>query len=167
MKVLSETSSESTEYIVFQLEEEYYGTKIQSIEKIIKYPSNVRFVPKLPQYIKGIIEFEEKIVPVIDFRYKLNIPTKSSSYPEQLIILFESYGHLYGLIAHSVFECKISDTSLKKGLENVPFRAKEYSDGTIRLFEEDFVKTEELVVLLNPDKIYQSIEKELKQLGNQ
>lgn len=161
---------ESTEYIVFDLESEFYCVEIQKIERIIEFPKKMRFVPKLPNYIRGIIDFEEKIVPVVDLKNKFNPQKTTTNSPEQFIVLFELKSHLIGIIVDTIFESKEVNGGIRQEPSLIPFNIREYSDGTIRMEDEQFQKngksTEELVVILSPLKIYNSIEKELNLNGN-
>lgn len=160
----------SKEFIVFELSNEYYCVEIQKIERIIAYPHSIRKVPNLPTFIKGIFDFEEKIVPILDLKDFMEIKPHLPLPKEQYIVLFELNFHLLGIIVDNIFETQKITNLVKKDSSHIPLKVKRFSEGTLRIKDDHFSKNgtsdEELVVILNPDKIYSSIETELINNGN-
>jgi len=62
------------QYVIFRLEDEYYGADIRNIQEIIlpKIPTKV---PNNPDFIEGVIDYRNKVIPVLDLkkRFKLGI----------------------------------------------------------------------------------------------
>jgi chemotaxis signal transduction protein/CheY-like chemotaxis protein/ABC-type nitrate/sulfonate/bicarbonate transport system substrate-binding protein len=60
-------------YLVFRIGAEKYGIPIMDVREII---GMVPITPtiKAPRYVKGMINLRGKIIPIIDFRLKLNLP---------------------------------------------------------------------------------------------
>lgn len=59
-------------YMVFMLAGEEYGIDILKVQEIIGIIDVTR-VPKMPNYIKGVINLRGKIIPVINLRMKFGI----------------------------------------------------------------------------------------------
>lgn len=156
------------EYVVFELSDEYYCVKIDTLDKIIPTPL-IREVPNLPRYIRGIIDFEEQIVPIIDLKERMKLPQTSEN--EDFVLLFEHNDKLIGILADSIFELKETDVSPKKEFTYVSEHVHIFSDGTIRMddkhFNEDRDSSEELVILLSIKKIYDIFKKELINNGTE
>lgn len=57
----------SGKYLTFVVSSERYGLGIQSIQEVIQVPQFTR-VPNSPDYIKGVINFKGKIIPIVEFR---------------------------------------------------------------------------------------------------
>ena len=55
------------EVLLFTIDDVVYGIEIKYINEIIGY-ENITVVPKVPQYIKGVINIRGQIVPIISVR---------------------------------------------------------------------------------------------------
>lgn len=60
-------------YLTFELAPEIYGLEILKVQEIIGI-MKVTQVPKMPNFIKGIINLRGKVIPVVDLRLKFNLP---------------------------------------------------------------------------------------------
>ncbi len=167
MEDLQQESLETQEYVVFELSNEYYCVKINTLDKIIPL-TPIRKVPNLPKFIKGIIDYEEQIVPILDLKERMKLPTNNSK--EQFILLFEYEERLLGILADSIFELKETNLPPKKEFTYVSEHVHIFSDGTIRMedkyFSKDRESSEELIIILSIKKIYDIIYKELINSGN-
>ncbi|MDR0984320.1 MAG: chemotaxis protein CheW [Ruminococcus sp.] len=59
------------EVLLFCVDEAVYGVGIQYVTEIIGIQP-ITVVPKVPYYIKGVINIRGKVVPVINVRHKIN-----------------------------------------------------------------------------------------------
>lgn len=59
-------------YLTFRLAEEGYGVTILKIQEIIGLLSVTR-VPRLPDFIRGVINLRGKVIPVVDLRLKFGL----------------------------------------------------------------------------------------------
>ena len=62
----------TTQYIVTQLGEEQYGIDIKLISNIVRMQRITR-VPKVPAYIRGVINLRGEVIPVISLRLKMGL----------------------------------------------------------------------------------------------
>ena len=65
-------SSNTIQYIVVRLGEEQYGIDIRNIDNIVKMP-RITHVPKLPAYLKGVINMRGEVIPVLSIRLKMGL----------------------------------------------------------------------------------------------
>lgn len=86
MKSLSNNNGTTNQYVVFNLENEYYGVNINYVETIEKVSAITR-VPKAPYYVKGVINLRGEVVPVIDIRKRFNLPDSDITDNTRIIIL--------------------------------------------------------------------------------
>ncbi|MGI6669450.1 MAG: chemotaxis protein CheW [Acetivibrionales bacterium] len=56
--------------MVLKVDNEEYGIDINKITTIIEKDMDIARVPKLPDFIKGVINLRGEIVPVISLRLK-------------------------------------------------------------------------------------------------
>jgi purine-binding chemotaxis protein CheW len=62
---VTESSSQTEQYLTFQMNDKSYGLEILNIKEIIEY-SEVTEVPMTPDFILGVINLRGRVVPVID-----------------------------------------------------------------------------------------------------
>ncbi len=63
---------QDNKFLTFGLKEEKYGIPITKVKEIIGMMDITR-VPKLPDFIRGVINLRGKIIPVIDLRLKFEL----------------------------------------------------------------------------------------------
>lgn len=61
-------------YLTFQLGTEEYGVEVLQVREIIGYVS-VTPVPRTPAHIRGVLNRRGQVVPVVDLRTRLGLPT--------------------------------------------------------------------------------------------
>lgn len=75
---------EEEKYLMFMLDEEFYGIPILKVNEIIGL-MDITSIPRSPDFMKGIINLRGKIIPVIDLRLKFKMPERA--YDEQTCII--------------------------------------------------------------------------------
>ena len=60
------------QYLTFCLDEEEYAISVANIKEVLGVPKITR-VPKMPQFMRGIINLRGSVVPVLDLRKKFGI----------------------------------------------------------------------------------------------
>lgn len=73
-------------YLTFRLAEEEYGLEILKVQEIIQMQS-VTKVPRTPSYVGGVINLRGKVIPVIDLRKKLGLPSVSNTEKTCIIVV--------------------------------------------------------------------------------
>lgn len=61
-----------TQYVIFRLGEELYGASIHDVQEII-LPQQPTRVPNNPDFIEGIIDYRDKVIPVLDLKKRFNL----------------------------------------------------------------------------------------------
>ncbi|WP_411680190.1 chemotaxis protein CheW [Clostridium thailandense] len=77
-------AAELNKFLTFTIEEENYGLPILRVKEIIGM-MNITHVPKMPEFIKGIINLRGKIIPIMDLRLKFGI--RERTYDERTCII--------------------------------------------------------------------------------
>ncbi|SHJ91305.1 chemotaxis protein CheW [Paramaledivibacter caminithermalis] len=74
------------EYVVFKLDNEYYGIDIHNVETIEKVMPMTR-VPYTKDFVKGVINLRGNVVPVIDLRKRFDLSMKEYDENSRIIIV--------------------------------------------------------------------------------
>lgn len=122
LNVLSEKSEHETfQYIVIKLGSEQYGIDIKYIDNIVRMQHITR-VPKVADYLKGVINLRGEVIPVMSLRLKMELEADEITKATRIIILkLEQHGTI-GIIVDAVKEVVTLRTD---EIEKVTYDAKE------------------------------------------
>ena len=98
-----ETSDDDEQVVVFRLDKEEFGVPIDSVQEIVRVPEELTRVPKAPPFVEGVINLRGAVLPVIDLRRRLGMPTVERS-DRQRVMVFLINGLRTGFIVDSVAE---------------------------------------------------------------
>lgn len=82
------SESIDNKYVVFKLNEEYYGLPIGKVKGIERMSQTTR-IPNTYHYIKGVMNLRGDVVSVLDLRAKLNLPEKEIDNNSRTIVVME------------------------------------------------------------------------------
>lgn len=143
--------SNRNQYLSFFIGEEQYGVSVLRVKEVLYVPKITR-VPRIPEFMKGVINLRGSVLPVIDIRQKLGLATKETSKESRIVIIeidsTDSSVVPIGVLVDSVQEViEISpediDTAPKMGVSiNI-----EFIEGIARI-------ADEFVIILNTNKVF-------------
>jgi purine-binding chemotaxis protein CheW len=93
-------------YLTFSLDREEYGIGILKVKEIIGMIP-ITMIPRMPPYVKGVINLRGKVIPVVDLRLKLSMAEAGYTERTCIIVVEISGGSgqvLIGIIVDSVSE---------------------------------------------------------------
>lgn len=132
------------QYIIFKTNSQSLGIGIDKIEKIIEFEEGKKVPEPLP-YMIGVIEYNSRVLPVIDLSkrlYNVDIAKKTDT----KIIVVNWKEKLIGLAVEDILGIKSYEEEYEKP-NNEMEASKEYLDG--------FIKTpEDIIIVLNVDKLF-------------
>jgi purine-binding chemotaxis protein CheW len=94
---------ETTQYIVTQLGGEQYGIDIKYISNIIRM-SKITRVPKVSNYIKGVINVRGVVIPTLSLRLKMGLEDDEITKKTRIIILTLEQHESIGILVDEVKE---------------------------------------------------------------
>ena len=83
------TAAKPGRYLTFKLGQESYGLPVLGIREIIRL-CPITPVPRMPEYIKGVINLRGKVIPILDLRAKFRLSRES--YAERACIVVVQVG---------------------------------------------------------------------------
>lgn len=140
------SSVESIQYIVIRLGEEQFGIDIRYIDNIVRMQSITR-VPKVPAYLKGVINLRGEVIPVMSIRMKMGLPEDEITKTSRIIILkLEQQGNV-GIIVDEVKEVVTLEATQ---IDKMSYDSKE---GTTNFITGVGKRNDELISLLDLNSI--------------
>ena len=85
------------QYIVIRLGDEQYGIDIRYIDNIVRMQHITR-VPKVPAYLKGVINLRGEVLPVMSLRVKMGLEADELTRATRIIILKQEQQGSVGII---------------------------------------------------------------------
>ncbi len=89
-------------YLTFTLGDEEYGLEILKVREIIGL-MEITNVPRMPNFVRGVINLRGKVIPVIDLRQKFGME-RADNTKETCIIVVDLDGLLMGIVVDKVSE---------------------------------------------------------------
>ncbi len=145
-----EAQKNTNHYLTFHLDSEWYAIEVMKIEEVLEYQQITR-VPKMPDFMRGVINVRGNVVPVVDLRYKFGLAVSEATVDTAIIVLeVELEGQMIriGTIADSVEEvAQISPEQIEPAPKIGTTLDTEFIEGIGKI-------DERFVVILHTDKIF-------------
>lgn len=153
MEEVKVVENDTTQYVVVRLGEEKFGVDIKYIDNIVRMQPMTR-VPKVQEYIKGVINLRGEVVPVMSIRIKMHLAEDEITKSTRIIILkLEQYGTI-GILVDEVIEVVTLENAL---IEKVSY---DVNDETEMFINGIGKKGNELISLLDFNLVMQEKDKE-------
>lgn len=113
MEALKE-EMESNQYIVVKMAKEQFGINIKYIDNIVRM-QNITRVPKVLEYLMGVINLRGEIIPVMSLRLKIGLEKDLITNDTRIIILKTDTQEAIGIIVDEVKEVvNLDDADVEK-----------------------------------------------------
>ena len=130
--------------VMFRLGDDLFAADIFSVERVLRYTAPTS-VPDMPGYIEGVIDYQARVVPIVNLRRRFELPDREVSSATRILVLNVA-GEWIGCVVDTVTEVAPFDRTavvpppkLFRGL------AGEYLKGIIR-------RNDKLVMFLDVDQ---------------
>lgn len=131
--------------LVFKLMDNEFAFDILQVERILGYVEPIR-IPESPDYVGGVIKYQEEIIPVIDLCKRLSIFDESVKKDRKIIITKQNEKNI-GMIVDMVSEViDISDDKIDNTPDIVRDISNEYVKGIIKL-------NDRIIIFLDTEKV--------------
>lgn len=143
---------EEIKVLIFDVNGEHYATNIIEVERIIEYEKATK-IPDSPQFVEGVINYENEILPVITLSQRFNLPSSEIKVDSKIIVTKQNDSKI-GIIVDFVSEVK------DVGLENIEDSpniitgiSKRYIKGLIKIDGEIIIYLNISAILTEEEKI--------------
>jgi purine-binding chemotaxis protein CheW len=93
-------------WLIFKLCDSLYTVNSKYITSIVMVPDEVTFVPRVPDYVIGIIQLRGNVVPLIDLKKLFNIEAEKSGNNDksekEMVVVLERDNSFVGLMVDEV-----------------------------------------------------------------
>lgn len=142
---------ESNKLVTFRLGDDHFAADIFSVERVLRYTAPTA-VPDMPDYIEGVIDYQGRVVPIVNLRRRFEMDDLEVR-SETRILILHSDGEWIGVVVDAVTAVTPFDPAsvappprLFRGL------AGEYLKGIVRM-------SERLVIFLDVERLLSSTER--------
>ena len=104
--MVEEQQNQISEFLSFKLDDELFAVDVARVREVLEIP-DITKIPRMPDYMCGVINLRSSVVPVIDLRLKFNLPETENTVDTCIIVLEVQIGEdtlTIGAIADSVQE---------------------------------------------------------------
>jgi purine-binding chemotaxis protein CheW len=142
---------ESNKLVTFRLGDDHFAADIFSVERVLRYTAPTA-VPDMPEYIEGVIDYQGRVVPIVNLRRRFEMDDLEVRNETRILIL-HSDGEWIGVVVDAVTAVTPFDPAsvappprLFRGL------SCEYLKGIVRM-------SERLVIFLDVERLLSSSER--------
>ncbi|EKQ51157.1 MULTISPECIES: chemotaxis protein CheW [unclassified Clostridium] len=141
-------ASKEIKILIFGLNGEHYATDIKEVERILGYQEPT-VLPDAPDFVKGVINHEQSILPIISLSKKFNFGEDKQSENRKIIVVKRDENK-FGIIVENVYEVRDVNSDLLEVAPPITATIdKKYISGLIKL-------EDNIVILLDLEKILSS-----------
>ena len=148
---MTSPSTTVSKIVTFRLGDDLFAADIYSVERVLRYQQTTP-VPNVPEWIEGVIDYQGRVVPVINLRRRFEMPVAPIG-AETRILVFNVAGEWIGGIVDAVLDVATLDAG-KLAPPPPIFRglAGEYLLGIVR-------RDQRLVVFLDVGRLLSTSER--------
>ncbi len=139
--------------VTFRLGEDYFAADIFAVERVLRHQPP-RVVPNMPPWIDGVLEYQQRVIPVVNLRRRFGFPAVKVR-PETRVLVLSCEGEWIGVVVDDVQEV-VAIAAAQLSPPPAFFRgvSGEYLRGIIR-------RDEHLIVFLDVQRLFATDERKV------
>jgi purine-binding chemotaxis protein CheW len=144
------TAGEDVQLVTFKLAGQDFALNIFQVERILRYEAPAP-LPKAPDFLEGVLQYQGAAVPLVDLRKRLGVPAPHREETRSVILEWE--GGKLGVVVDAVTEVlQLAAEAITAPPGIVQGLAAEYITGLV-------VKDGRTIIVLNAARLLSSTEK--------
>jgi len=138
--------------LIFCINNELYATNIMEVERILEYEKSTK-IPDSPQFVEGVINYEDRILPVIMLSKRFNLPASDVQKESKIIVAKQNHSKI-GIIVDFVSEVKdVLIENIEDSPEIVGGISKRYIKGLVKIDGKIIIYLNMSTILTEDEKI--------------
>ena len=141
---------ETTQYLTYKLDQETFALDISKVREVLDFTAITK-VPRMPDFMRGVINLRGSVVPVVDLKLKFGMPRTETSVNTCIIIsevTVDGESAILGALADSVQEVMDLDAEHISAPPKIGTNLKT-----------DFIKgmgryNDQFIIILDIDKVF-------------
>jgi purine-binding chemotaxis protein CheW len=118
--------------VSFRLAQEEYAVEIIKVQEIILLGTITR-IPRAPEYVKGLINLRNAVIPIVDLRLRFGLPTAEPTDDTRIMVVNVS-GKTIGIVVDAVSEVlRIAPEQVVPPPPTITGLGREYLTGLVNL----------------------------------
>lgn len=105
--------------VVFTIETLRYGIPLAAVDRVVRMVE-ITLLPGAPEFIRGVINVQGMVIPVIDLRQHLGLPLRAIGLSDQLLIINAAGRHLALIVDAVIDVCEYGEWSLTETADIFP-----------------------------------------------
>ena len=98
----TENTAMVSKIVTFRLGDELFAADIYSVERVLRFQPPTP-VPNVPAWIDGVIDYQGRVVPLINLRNRFELPPAPAG-PDTRILIFNASGEWSGGVVDAVLD---------------------------------------------------------------
>jgi purine-binding chemotaxis protein CheW len=145
------TMAAPAQIVTFRLGDDLFAADIYSVERVLPYATPTA-IPNVPTWVEGVIDYQGRVVPVVDLRERFEMPRAASRHQGRILV-FNVAGEWIAATVDAVLDVAALDAGAV--LQPPPFfrgLAGEYIQGLVR-------RADRFVIVLDAARLLSTAER--------
>jgi purine-binding chemotaxis protein CheW len=91
--------------VTFRIEQDLFAADVRAVERVLR-PTAITPVRNMPPWISGVLEYQKRVVPVIDFRARFELPAAAPT-NETRVLVFNVTGSWVAAVVDAVLDVSV------------------------------------------------------------
>jgi purine-binding chemotaxis protein CheW len=118
MDTIEKKTSNTMQLVSFMIDKELFAIDVMRVQGVER-PLQITSVPGMPDFLEGVINIRDTILPVIDLRKRFALPAKEYNKDTRIILIELQRNVLVGMIVDSVKEVFQLDSDQVGGVPRI------------------------------------------------
>jgi purine-binding chemotaxis protein CheW len=141
--------------VTFRIGTELFAADVRAVERVLRYQTSTP-LPDVPAWIVGVLEYQQRVVPVIDLRLRFGLSVAAVTGDTRIIVFNTAAGWTAGIVDAVLDVSAIESGRLEAPPPLLHGLAAVYLHGIAR-------RDGQLVLLLNADRVLSSTDQSILQ----
>jgi purine-binding chemotaxis protein CheW len=131
------TTGDEIQVVTFRVGPQEFGLNVFQVERILRYEAPAA-LPKSPDFLEGVVQFDGAMVPVVDLRKRLSLPAERRE--DTRLMVVDVSGQRVGLVVDQVLDVlRVDGAGIAAPPPIVRGLAAEYISGLLAVGERTVV----------------------------